>query len=89
MSDALVLTDLDGDGVLTVTMNRPSRRNAFNSDAFLALRDAFTDANADPKVAVVLPTGAGDDFSSGARPFGHRHEPGRATAFRAHDGCHL
>ena len=65
MSDALVLTDLDEDGVLTVTMNRPTRRNAFNSEAFLALRDAFAEANSDPKVAVVLLTGAGDDFSSG------------------------
>jgi len=46
-------------------MNRPARRNAFNSEAFLALRDAFVDANTDPKVAVMLLTGAGDDFSSG------------------------
>jgi enoyl-CoA hydratase/carnithine racemase len=65
MPDDLVLTDLDPDGVLTVTMNQPARRNAFNSGGFLALRDAFTDANSDPKVAVVLLTGAGDDFSSG------------------------
>lgn len=65
MSDPLVLADLDGDGVLTLTMNRPARRNALNSEAFLALRDAFADANADPKVAVVVLTGAGDDFSSG------------------------
>jgi enoyl-CoA hydratase/carnithine racemase len=46
-------------------MNRPERRNAFNSEAFLALRDALLTANADPRVAVVLLTGAGDDFSSG------------------------
>jgi enoyl-CoA hydratase/carnithine racemase len=65
MSDPLVLTDLDGEGVLTLTMNRPARRNAFNPAAFLALRDAFADANADPRVAVVLLTGAGEDFSSG------------------------
>jgi enoyl-CoA hydratase/carnithine racemase len=65
MSDPLVLTDLDDDGVLVVTMNRPARRNAFNSEAFLALRDAFADAKANPKVAVVVLTGAGDDFSSG------------------------
>jgi len=65
MSEPLVLKALDADGVLTVTMNRPTRRNAFNSDAFLALRDAFADANTDPKVAVALLTGAGDDFSSG------------------------
>jgi len=65
MPDPLVLTDLDAEGVLTITMNRPDRRNAFNSDAFLALRDAFAAANSDPRVAVVLLTGAGDDFSSG------------------------
>ncbi|MFW2390282.1 MAG: enoyl-CoA hydratase-related protein [Polyangiales bacterium] len=65
MSEAPVLTALDDHGVLTITMNRPKRRNAFNADAFLALRDAFADANRDPRVAVVLLTGAGDDFSSG------------------------
>ena len=65
MSDAPVLTDLDEQGVLTITMNRPTRRNAFNSEAFLAMRDAFAEANADSRVAVVLLTGAGDDFSSG------------------------
>ena len=65
MSDPVVLTSLDAEGVLTLTMNRPSRRNAFNSEAFLALGHAFSEANTDPRVAVVLLTGAGDDFSSG------------------------
>mgnify|MGYP001550975819 CR=1 FL=1 len=65
MADPLVLRALDDEGVLTLTMNRPSRRNAFNSEAFLALGHAFRDANDDPRVAVVLLTGAGDDFSSG------------------------
>ena len=65
MSEPPVLQALDDEGVLTITMNRPDRRNAFNSDAFLALGHAFSEANRDPKVAVVLLTGAGDDFSSG------------------------
>lgn len=65
MADPLVLTSLDDEGVLTVTMNRPSRRNAFNSEAFIALGHAFHQANQDPRVAVLLLTGAGDDFSSG------------------------
>lgn len=65
MSDAPVLTDLDDDGVLTITMNRPARRNAFDSAGFLALGDAFSEANANPRVAVALLTGAGHDFSSG------------------------
>jgi len=65
MSDAKVLTHLDDEGVLTLTMNRPERRNALDSDAFLALRDAFAEAMENPRVAVVLLTGAGEDFSSG------------------------
>jgi len=65
MSDPLVLSSLDSEGVLTLTMNRPSRRNAFNSEAFLAMAHAFAEARSDPRVAVVLLTGAGDDFSSG------------------------
>lgn len=65
MTADLVLTDLDDDGVLTITLNRSKRRNAFNSAAFLALRNALNRANADPKVAVTLLTGAGRDFSSG------------------------
>lgn len=65
MSEPPVLSALDDQGVLTLTMNRPQRRNAFNSEAFLALGHAFQEANEDPRVAVVLLTGAGDDFSSG------------------------
>ena len=65
MSEPPVLQALDDEGVLTITMNRPDRRNAFNSDAFLALGHAFSEAKADPKVAVLLLTGAGEDFSSG------------------------
>ena len=65
MTDALVLADLDDEGVVTITLNRPKRRNAFNSAAFLALGQALTRANEDPRVAVALLTGAGEDFSSG------------------------
>lgn len=65
MTDELVLADLDDDGVLTITLNRPQRRNAFNSATFLALGRALKRANEDPKVAVALLTGGGEDFSSG------------------------
>jgi enoyl-CoA hydratase/carnithine racemase len=65
MSGSPVLTHLDDDGVLTITMNRPARRNAFDSGGFAALGNAFAEANADRRVAVALLTGAGNDFSSG------------------------
>lgn len=62
---AVVLTELDDDGVFTITMNRPERRNAMNADAFRGVGRAFEEANANPGVATVLLTGAGEDFSSG------------------------
>jgi len=65
MSEAPVLCDLDDDGILTVTLNRPQRRNAFDPAQFLALGEALARANDDPQVAVVVLTGAGDDFTSG------------------------
>lgn len=65
MSEATVVSELDDDGVLCVTLNRPERRNAFNPEQFLALGVALTRANDDPAVAAVVLTGAGDDFTSG------------------------
>ena len=65
MSESTVLTDLDDEGVFSITMNRPERRNAMNSEAFRATAEAFEEANANPAIATVLLTGAGDDFSSG------------------------
>jgi len=65
MSAPLAPTQLDEEGVFTITMNRPERRNAMNPEAFRAVGEAFVRAQTDPAVAVVLLTGAGDDFSSG------------------------
>jgi len=64
-SNPLVLSALDEAGVLTITMNRPERRNAMNTDAFRAVGEAFVRAQTDGKVATVILTGAGADFSSG------------------------
>lgn len=62
--DAVLLQSLDN-GVLTLTLNRPHRKNAFNSPAWQALADALNNARKDASVACVLLMGAGDDFSSG------------------------
>ena len=56
----LALTELDDEGVFTITMNRPERRNAMSPAAFRAVGEAFLEANANPAVATVLLTGAGD-----------------------------
>ena len=64
MSDT-VLQSLDEEGVLSLTLNRPDKRNAFNNAQWLAFRDALLAAQTNPKVACVLIRGAGGDFSAG------------------------
>ena len=63
--DALIRT-ADTGRVRTLTLDRPDVRNAFNEALYDAATDALLAARADPTVAVVVLTGAGDAFSSGA-----------------------
>jgi 2-ketocyclohexanecarboxyl-CoA hydrolase len=53
-------------GVATITINRPSRLNAFTGHTLEELKDAFEQAAADHKVGVVVLTGSGNRaFSAG------------------------
>jgi enoyl-CoA hydratase/carnithine racemase len=55
------------DGVATVTINRPERRNAMSWTVMTELRAAFAAAKSDDAVRVVVLTGAGDKaFCAGA-----------------------
>lgn len=54
------------DGVATLTLNRPEKRNALNGALVQALKDGLTRAEADEAVRVVALRGAGKDFCSGA-----------------------
>lgn len=51
--------------VLTITLNRPERRNALNWRAYSELESAFLLASADPQVRCVVVTGADPAFCSG------------------------
>jgi len=53
-------------GVLTLTLNRPDKRNALNAAVIEALHQALDAADLDADVRVVLLTGAGKDFCAGA-----------------------
>jgi enoyl-CoA hydratase/carnithine racemase len=64
VSQEPVLRQLD-DGVLLLTLNRPEKKNAFHDPQWDGLRDALNGAREDDRVAVVVVTGAGDDFSAG------------------------
>lgn len=57
----IVLQDLDR-GLLTITMNRPDRRNALNQDMIRGLVEAAHRAKDDPEVRAVLLKGAGGTF---------------------------
>lgn len=63
MTDVL-LADRDDRGVLTLTMHRPEVKNAFDPALQEALTTAFSEVANDVRVIVI--TGAGDVFSSGA-----------------------
>ena len=53
-------------GVLTITLNRPERLNAFTARMMYELIDAFERADADDAVRAVIVTGAGRAFCAGA-----------------------
>ena len=53
-------------GVLTLTLNRPEKRNALSAAMVEALHQALESADLDPEVRVVVLTGAGRDFCAGA-----------------------
>ncbi len=60
----ILLSELEND-LLTLTMNRPERANAFNAELIEALQKALLSAAKDPAVRVVLLTGAGRVFGAG------------------------
>ncbi len=61
----MIETERAADGRLTVTMNRPRRRNALDSDAMAALRDVFVQAAQDRELRCLVLRGAGGVFSAG------------------------
>lgn len=68
---------VDADGVLTITLNRPARLNAFTVEMADELVQAFGDASADDAVRAVVVTGAGRAFCAGMDLSGE----GRANVF--------
>lgn len=54
------------DGLVTVTFNRPERRNAINREVWDGLQQVIGEVWRNPADRALLLTGAGGDFSSGA-----------------------
>lgn len=66
MSPDEVLLATHSDGIARLTLNRPDKRNALDSNLIRALGDALSRADADDDVRVIAIDGAGSDFCSGA-----------------------
>src|SRR6202011_4228016 len=72
-----ITTDL-ADRVLTITLNRPERLNAWTATMARELIEAFDRADADDEVRAIVVTGAGRgfcagaDLASGGETFDHR-----------------
>ena len=62
---ATLRTQLDN-GVLTVTLNRPERLNAFNQQMMLDMLALYEAVDAEDRVRAVIITGAGRGFCAGA-----------------------
>ena len=54
------------DGVLTITLNRPERLNAFNGQMAAEMMEAFDHADGDDDIRAIILTGEGRGFCAGA-----------------------
>jgi len=59
-----LLAERDG-AVLSLTINRPQRRNALDVATYHALADQLRQATADPTLSAVVLSGAGEHFTAG------------------------
>ena len=63
MTEILTSTE---NAILTITLNRPEKRNALNDALINSLKDALREADKADKLRAILIKGAGRDFCSGA-----------------------
>ena len=60
-----ILFDLSDEGIARITINRPHKRNAFRPQTVTELFDAFSRVRDNPRIGVVLFTGAGPAADGG------------------------
>jgi len=65
MAEVILYQIDEATGVVTVTLNRPEKRNALNPELITGLEEAFTKAENDELVRVILLNANGKDFCSG------------------------
>ena len=83
IDDAPLLEERDAHGVLRLTLNRPSARNALSLGLLAALIEALERAGGDKESRVVVIAGAGPAFCAGHDLRELRADPRRETYARA------
>lgn len=64
--DALILRELDEQGIMTITLNNPAKKNAMSLAMWRTLGEMFSVAGRDPQIRGVVLTGEGGNFCTGA-----------------------
>lgn len=86
-----LLTDLS-DSIFTITINRPDKLNALNTQMIRDFLDAFEEADNNDAVRAIIVTGAGRafcagaDLSTGAKTFDREARPDRPQVPNGPDG---
>jgi len=87
-----ILSELDG-GILTITLNRPDRLNAWTAIMGRELIEAFDEADANDDVRAIILTGAGRgycagaDLATGGETFDYRAREAEASLLSASSGA--
>lgn len=78
--------DIDGDGIMTLTLHRPEAMNAFTGRMMNEIIDALDKADANDAVKAIIFTGHGDraycagaDLSEGDKTFDYENRPDRSS----------
>ncbi len=86
----LAALDVERDGpVLTVALDRPAKKNAANAAMWVELAETFRSAASDAEVRVVVVTGRGGEFCSGAdlSDLGRGDEHALSSMRRVHEAA--
>jgi enoyl-CoA hydratase/carnithine racemase len=89
-----ITTEIE-DGVLTITLNRPERLNAWTATMGRELIEAFDQADADDGVGAIIMTGAGRaycagaDLAAGGETFDYRRRESAGSAVPRDNGGEL
>ena len=88
MTEHHIRYEIDGDGIATLTIDRPEKRNAMTYAMLRAFTERVGEAGTDDKVRVLVVTGSGGAFCAGTDLADLSSVPGesRGTRGRADEG---